>query len=287
MAHILDCLSGSRRIKAELTAGTGFGTLDFHFGFKSIKVYTQALFGGYFGSHLHRKAVSIVQFKGILPGNPPSFGLADYLFQKLQTGSQRFRKTGFLTGYHLQYIGLPFFKFRINAAHTVNNRPGHIHQEGSFQSQPAPEKDCPPKQTAKHIAPPRLVRNNPVSNQKGNAPAVFGYYPQGSVSCGITPVFPARKQAGFFHNWGKYIGFVYVFLGLHQYSQAFQPHAGINAGGRQVLTLAALVLIKLDKYQIPYFTETAALAGGVAIRLAAARFLPEIIVDFTARAAGT
>src|SRR3546814_7939032 len=69
---------------------------------------------------------------------------------------------------------------------------------------------------------------------------------------------------------------------LHHRRNALQPHAGVDAGSRQVDALAARLLLILHEHQIPDFDEAVAILLRRS-RRAAPDMVAMVIEDFAAR----
>ena len=90
-----------------------------------------------------------------------------------------------------------------------------------------------------------------------------------------------------FHNVLNSVNFKKIVNTLHNNSQSFKTHTGINVRVRQTVIVTVLVLVKLRKYKVPNFHKSVTFTANTAVRLTAAVFFAAVKIYFGTRAART
>ncbi len=139
-----------------------------------------------------------------------------------------------------------------------------------------------PHDAPQHIAAALVRRQDAVGDEEGRRPQVVGDDPERGA---MRPVrIGAGKIGGGADERPEEIDVVIVVHALEDGGDAFEPHAGVDRGARQVHPLAAGQRLVLHEDEVPDLDETVAVGVGRA-RRAARNMVAMVVEDLRARAA--
>ncbi len=140
---------------------------------------------------------------------------------------------------------------------------------------------------AKHITAAFVGRNNTVADHKRRAADMVGNHADRNIVFRVFAVFFVRNLADRVENAANGIDLKHVVHALHNASQTFKAHAGIDVLLGKLGIIALTVVVKLREYVVPDLHVAVTVAAGLAVRLAAAVFFAAVKIDFRAGTAGT
>ena len=109
---------------------------------------------------------------------------------------------------------------------------------------------------------------------------------QGNIALLVIMIFYAGNVNNMLHNIADSVNLKEVVNALHDASESFKTHTGINIAAFKASIVSVSVVFKLGENKVPEFGISVAVTAGAAIRRAAAVFFTAVKVDFRTRAAG-
>ena len=258
--------------------------LGLHRRFKAGHIHRQALlFGDLFGE-LQRKAVGVVELKGLVAGNLPGFG-GQHVGQQLFAPLQGVQEAGLLPFQFRQDLAATLHQPGMHRPHQGDAGLPHGGEEGPVDAQQPAVAHHPPQQAPQDVAAAEVAGGNAIADQLGNGAAVVADHLQGGLALGIQlEIVDAGQAGGGFDQRIDQIGFVVVGNALQDLGHAFEAHAGVDVATGQGRELALGVAVVLHEHQVVELDEAAVV---LQIDARIAQFRLEVVVDLRAGSAGT
>ena len=257
---------------------------------EAFQVHCIAFFGGDEFREVDGEAVSVVQHKGIGPGNHLGGGVfVHVVFQHADAAVQGAQESVF---FFLDYAGDEFLlglELRIGASHIGHQLGDEAAQEGLREAQEGVAvADGAAEDAANHVAGLHVGRQLAVGNGEGDGADVVCNYAHGHLDVAAFLVFVAAEGFHLADEAGENVCLVVALLVLQDHAQALEAHAGVDVLGGQRLQVAVGLALVLHEHQVPDFDDI------VIVRvhqLAAGNFgnllvRTKVDVDFRAGAAG-
>ena len=233
---------------------------------------------------IERKAISVVEREGGLAVEHVALCQARALLvEDREAALQRVAEAGL---FQLERLGdqrLGADQLGIGLAHLARERGHQLPHQRFFGAEQFGMAHGAPHDAAEHIAAAFVRGQHAVGDQEGRRAQVIGDHPVRGL---VRPMGADPGQLrDVLDQIGEQVDGVIVVRALQHRGDAFEPHAGVDRGPRQVDALAALELLVLHEDEIPDLDEAVAVGIGRAGR-AAGDVVAVVVEDFRARTAG-
>ncbi len=267
----------------------GPGLLLGHTDPVSVLVGGHAALAGHVVDDVQRESVGVVELEGEFAGDGGFAGpghAVEFLGQDGQALVEGDAEAFFFLAHHAFHEFAAGDQLGIGRSHDVHHHAGGLVEEGIGQADQLPEPQRPADQAAQHVAPTLVGGHDAVGEQEGDRAAVVADDAQGGVVLVVVAVGHPGDLGGGADDGLEQVD---VEIGVHALDHgrdAFQAHAGVDAGPGQGHAVAGLDLVELHEHEVPDFQVAVAVAGADAAVRAAAHFLAPVVHDFRAGAAG-
>ena len=247
------------------------------------------LFAQNFAGQIDWEAEGIVQTECIFTGKNTALTVkgSDQLLELFHTLVDGLLETFFLCFDNLYDVIFVFTQFRICTFVFLDNSSCYFMQEGALNAEQSAMTCSTAEQSSQNVASAFIGRKNTVTDHEGGRADVVGDNTQGNICFWIVFVGNICNAADVLHNVLYCIYLEQVADILHNASQTFQTHTGIDVWFWHTFIMTVAIRVKLGEYQIPDLHEAIAIAANLTFRSAAANAFAAIEVDLRARTART
>ena len=195
--------------------------LGLHRRFKAGHIHRQALFFGDLFGELQRKAVGVVELKGLVAGNLPGLG-GQQVGQQLFAPLQGVQEAGLLPVQFRQDLAATLHQPGMHRSHQGDAGLPHGGEKGPVDAQQPAVAHHPPQQAAQDVAAAEVAGGNAIADQLGDGAAVVADHLQGGLALGIQlAVVDSGQVGGGFDQRIDQICFVVVGNALQDLGHAF------------------------------------------------------------------
>ena len=147
---------------------------------------------------------------------------------------------------------------RVADAELADRRRRDARHEQFLHAEPPGKVDRAPDDPPQDVAAPFVARNNPVGDEHGRRPAVFGHRADGEgtdVAGREFEVIDAHDRRRGSEDGEKDVRLVDRVDALEHAGQAFEAAARVDVAGRQIFPVAVRVLVELHEDKVPDLEE--------------------------------